>query len=211
MKKTILSCAILGCALLTSCGFGTTAPAASQTSQPSAANQSVLGNILGDIIGTVTGGMMNQNSIQGTWTYTAPCVQFESENLLAKAGGAVIAAKVESNLDSYYQKVGIKPGACKFTFGADNKLTMQIGSKTHTGTYKLDANTKTITMTGQFGNNLTAYVSQNGNMLGLTFDASKLLTLLTAYTANSASTQLSTIGSIAQNYSGMKLGFKFAK
>ena len=208
MKKSILSCALLSCALLSSCGFGTTAPA---VSQPTTTSSDVLGSILGDIIGTVTGGMMNQNSIQGTWSYTAPCVQFESENLLAKAGGAVIASKVESNLDSYYQKVGIKPGACKFVFGADNKLSMVIGGKTHTGTYKFDANSKTITMTGQFGNNLTAYVSQNGNLLGLTFDASKLLTLLTAYTANSASTQLSTIGSIAQNYTGMKVGFKFAK
>lgn len=211
MKKTFISCAILGCALLSSCGFGTTAPMGSQASQPTAANPDVLGNILGDIIGTVTGGMLSQTSIQGTWTYTAPCVQFESENLLAKAGGAVIASKVESNLNNYYQKVGIKPGACKFVFGADNKLNMVIGSKTYAGTYTFDQKSKTITMTGQFGNNLTAYVSQNGSLLGLTFDASKLLTLLTAYTANSASTQLSTIGTIAQNYSGMKVGFKFAK
>jgi hypothetical protein len=45
--------------------------------------------------------------------------------------------------------------------------------------------------------------------MGLTFDASKLLTLISS--ASTVSSSLSSISSIASNYSGMKLGFEFSK
>lgn len=225
MRKVFLSiAAIIGCGLLTSCGMGTTGTTTNtpqQTNQPTggeilgAVANKVLGNagqgsVLGEIISTFGGGILtSQSSLIGTWNYSQPCVQFESESLLAKAGGSIISQKVEAKLNEYYQKVGIKQGACKFVFAKDNTLQYTIGSKTLKGKYSFDSTKKIVTITTQSGANVSAYVSITGNNMGLTFDASKLLTLLNS--AASATSQLSGLSSVASNYTGMKLGFEFTR
>ena len=227
MKKVTYSIAVaLCCGLLTSCGFGTTGTATTDNSSASVGAGDILGailtnstggstaastgNVLSDIISVFAGDILtNKNTLVGTWKYQKPCVQFESESLLAKAGGTLVSNKVEATLEAYYQKIGIKPGACKFVFGSDNSLQYTIGSKTYTGSYSFDSNKKTVTITTALGNQVTAYVSISGTAMGLTFDASKLLTLLNS--ASAVSSSLSSISSIASNYSGMKLGFEFSK
>ena len=229
MKKATYSIAVaLCCGLLTSCGFGTTGTATTDNASTSTgagagdilgailANStgttttSNSGNVLGDIISVFAGDILtNKNTLVGTWNYQKPCVQFESESLLAKAGGTLMANKAEATLETYYQKIGIKPGACKFVFGKDNSLQYTIGSKTYNGSYSFDSNKKTVTITTALGNKVTAYVSISGTAMGLTFDASKLLTLLNS--ASAVSSSLSSISAIAGNYSGMKLGFEFSK
>ena len=229
MKKVTYSIAVaICCGLLTSCGFGTTGTATTNNSQSSVGAGDILGailtnsaggntttaantgNVLSDIISVFAGDILtNKNTLVGTWNYQKPCVQFESENLLAKAGGTVVSNKVESTLDAYYKKVGIKPGSCKFVFGSDNSLTYTIGSKTMKGSYSFDSSKKTVTITTALGTQVTAYVSISGTAMGLTFDASKLLILISS--ASAASSSLSSIAAIAGNYSGMKLGFEFSK
>lgn len=225
MKKIILSVAtIVCCGMLTSCGMGMNGAA---DNSGNAGNGSILGailtggqagnagaantgSVLGNIISIFAGDVLtNQNTLVGTWSYTQPCVQFESESLLAKAGGAVIAEKAEATLATYYQKIGITPGSCKFTFNSNKTLQYTIGSRTAQGTYEFDSKKKTVTITTQLGQKITAYVSITGRSMGLTFDASKLLTLVSS--ASAASSSLSSIGAIAGNYSGMKLGFEFIK
>ena len=46
----------------------------------------------------------------GTWRYTGSAIEFESENLLKKAGGTVAASAAEQKLDEQLAKVGIKCG-----------------------------------------------------------------------------------------------------
>ena len=144
MKKTFISlAAALSCAVLTSCGGLGTMGAANGSSLgsdllTSLATSALTGNtganatgsLLGNIISTFASGIStNQNTIIGTWSYTQPCVQFESESLLAKAGGTLVANKVETTLATYYQKVGIKPGAFQMAFGQDGTLQYAIGSR----------------------------------------------------------------------------------
>ena len=232
MKKIILSIAtVFATSMLTSCGglgtLGTgTDTASTTTSAASGSNASLLGSILsgatgtsatstgtsllGNIISTFASGITtNQSSLVGTWTYNKPCVQFESSNLLAQAGGSVMASSVESKLETYYQKVGIKQGACKFVFASDGTLTYTIGSTARTGSYTFDSTNKTVTIKTQAGQSIKAYVSISGSSMGLTFDASKLLTLISS--ASSVSSSLSSISSIASSFTGMKLGFEFSK
>ena len=228
MKKVTYSIAVALCSgLLTGCGLGTTGTATTNNSASSASAGDILGailtnsaggsttaantgNVLSDIISVFAGDILtNKNTLVGTWNYQKPCVQFESESLLAKAGGTLVSNKVESTLEAYYQKVGIKPGACKFVFGSDNTLKYTIGSKTMQGTYSFDSSKKTVTITTALGNKVTAYVSISGTAMGLTFDASKLLTLISS--ASTVSSSLSSISAVASNYSGMKLGFEFSK
>ena len=65
----------------------------------------------------------------GTWSYTGSAIEFESDNLLQKAGGAVAATAAEKKLDEQLAKVGIKAGQMSFTFNADSTFSAKVGQK----------------------------------------------------------------------------------
>lgn len=216
MKKTVLAIlAVLSMGLLTGCGMGTVGTAQSTANTSAAGNGSVLGgasvsDILSGVISTFGGGIStNKATIVGTWNYYGPCVQFESESLLSKAGGTVMSNKIEQKLGEYYQKAGIKQGACTFVFGSDNSFKYTIAGKTYQGTYTYNSADKTVNIKNALGHQVTAYISVAGNQMGLTADATKLLTLMSQ--ASAVSSKLSGISAVAGSFSGMKLGFKFSK
>ena len=45
-------------------------------------------------------------SMEGTWTYAGSAIEFESDNLLQKAGGAVAANAAENKLNEQFARVG---------------------------------------------------------------------------------------------------------
>ena len=107
MKKIIFSIAtVLSCGLLASCGTAGNTGNTTQNNGTAELLGAVAGNIIagqtgidgntvanaGNIISTFGSGVsINQSSLIGTWTYEKPCIQFESESLLAKAGGTLLA------------------------------------------------------------------------------------------------------------------------
>ncbi len=188
-----------------------------QQGQTSQTNQQAplgnLGGIIGNILASVTGSITTtQANLIGTWTYTEPCVQFESDNLLKKAGGAAAATKVESQLVSIYSMVGITPGKLVFNFTNDGNVTYQIGSRTFNGTYTFDSKNKMVNIKTASGMTVNAYVTISGRNMSLCFDSSKVLSLFSAAggLANISAT-LGTLAGIAQNFNGMKTGFKFQR
>lgn len=80
----------------------------------------------------------------GTWTYSGSAVEFESDNLLMKAGGAAAATMAENKLNEQLTKVGIKEGQMSFTFNADSTFTSTVGKKKLSGTYSYNASTKQV-------------------------------------------------------------------
>jgi hypothetical protein len=208
--------------LFTSCfGAGTTGTTTSTTSTStgSTIGSDVLSagtSILGDLIGGLLSKTITEKTFVGTWAYQTPEVRFESENLLAKAGGSVMASSIEQKLDSYLSKVGITKGVTTFTFKDDKSYTIQTkGRVISSGTYTYDRNSQTLKMQGTFGLlNQECFVGMDGTNLCLLYEADKLLTVL-----NSAASILgqanSTLGSVASvfgnNYNGMKVGFSLSK
>ncbi len=167
-------------------------------------------NMIGNLIASVTGNLTTtQENLIGTWSYSSPCVQFESENALSNAGGAAIASNVESKLEGIYKKIGVKEGSLVFSFDKDGNCTYGIGKKTHTATYTFDKEEKTISIHTKMGREIKIYTTISGSNLALTFDASKLLTLFQTISANVSS--LATVSAIAGQYTGMKVGFKLTK
>ena len=67
----------------------------------------ILGSVLGQFYDTTT-----KTALVGNWTYDEPAIQFESENLLKKAGGAVASQGVADKLSPYFEMIGFKPGDC---------------------------------------------------------------------------------------------------
>ncbi len=233
-RKTISFASILlGCTVICSCGgsmpTNSTASGQPQTSAEGGGPGAILGSLLGGATGNTTENTMNtgslisgiigqltssisQTSIVGTWTYIEPTVQFESENLLAQAGGIVAGQAVVKKLQPYYEKAGIKAGAVSFTFNEDNSCSFIIKGKEYSGTYEYDNKTNILSIKGNLGFNLaTAYATISANNLALTFDSSKLMSVAQTLGAASTNTTISALSGIASSYNGMKTGFLFKK
>ena len=161
------------------------------------------------VVNAVTG---NQTiDMTGTWTYSGSAIEFESDNLLQKAGGAAAAAVAEKKLDEQLAKVGIKDGQVSFTFNADSNFTSTVGKRTMTGTYSYDATDKVVHLRYFKLLNMNAKVNCTSTNMDLLFNSDKLLKLIAFISSKSSSTTLKTISSLADSYDGMMLGFALKK
>lgn len=229
MKKLSVSLALLlGVVLLSSCGTtggsvaqgvgqvlmngelnGSSSSSSSSSGSASSTN-SVLGSLLGGLLSSSS--TLSQSDLVGTWSYSGSNCVFESENLLAKAGGAIAANKIESELNTQLAKVGIKEGACSFTFNKDNTYTATIGGRTLQGSYTLDTKNKKIKMTYLAGlASMTPRITKQGNKVNLLIESSKLFTLMKGASVLAKGTSLSGISSILNNYEGMYIGLQLKK
>ena len=168
---------------------------------------SIINGILNNVIGS---GTFKQADLCHTWKYSKPGCAFTSENLLAKAGGEIAASKVENKLEGYYKKFGFSSSNTYFTFNTDGTFSAKIDGKAWNGTYTFDEKTHAIQLKGLLLS-ASGYVTKTTNGISLLFDQKKLLNLIKALSAFKGSSTLSAVGSIANNYDGMRVGFEMTK
>ena len=145
-----------------------------------------------------------------TWKYSKPGCAFTSENLLAKAGGEIAANKVEEKLSTYYNKFGFNSSNTQFTFTTDGNFSAQIDGKPWQGTYTFDEKTHAIHLKGLLLS-ASGYATKTTNGISLLFDQKKLLNLIKMLSAFKGSSTLSAVGTIANSYDGMRVGFEMTK
>ena len=168
---------------------------------------SIINGILNNVIGS---GTFKQADLCHTWKYSKPGCAFTSENLLAKAGGEIAASKVENKLEGYYKKFGFSSSNTYFTFNTDGTFSAKIDGKAWNGTYTFDEKTHDIQLKGLLLS-ASGYATKTTNGISLLFDQKKLLNLIKALSAFKGSSTLSAVGSIANNYDGMQVGFEMTK
>ena len=172
--------------------------------------ESLLGNLLGNLLGSGT--TLTEKSLLGTWNYTSSDCVFESENLLAQAGGAVASKKLEEQLNTHLAKIGVKQGACSFTFNEDKTYTAIIGGRTITGNYTLDVKNKTLKMTYLAGlGSMTPKVVVKNGKLSLLFESDKLLGIVKKVAAIGNSTTLKAMSALVSNNERMYIGNQHEK
>ena len=208
-----------------SCGFGTTQGTTTGNNNNAAleAGVGVLGALLtgsnttdatSSLLTGVIGSLLDNaqsGSIIGTWVYQEPAIQFESENLLAQAGGSLASSTMVNKLNPYFKAIGITKGKFSLTFNSDNTCSYTINGNTYNGTYVFDKSKKTVTISGTLFTFPTAYVSVSVNSMALTFDSTKLLTLTQGIGNAIPSATINTISSLSSSFKGMKTGFMFKK
>ena len=168
---------------------------------------SIINGILNNVIGS---GTFKQADLCHTWKYSKPGCAFTSENLLAKVGGEIAASKVENKLEGYYKKFGFSSSNTYFTFNTDGTFSAKIDGKAWNGTYTFDEKTHAIQLKGLLLS-ASGYATKTTNGISLLFDQKKLLNLIKALSAFKGSSTLSAVGSIANNYDGMQVGFEMTK
>lgn len=184
----------------------------SSSSSSSSSASSTAGGILSGILNNVIGsGTFKQADLcASTWKYSKPGCAFTSENLLAKAGGEVVANKIESQLESYYKKAGFSSSNTYFKFNEDGTFSSKIDGKSWSGTYTFDESTHAITMKGLLLS-ISGFATRQTNGVSILFESKKLLTLVQTLSALSGNSALSAIGSISKSYDGVRVGFEMTK
>ncbi|MBR6276995.1 MAG: DUF4923 family protein [Prevotella sp.] len=209
--KTILLAAVT--MLVASCGMPN---ATGTTGSP--------GNVLGDVLsGVLQGGTIgnvitsvigaqkvSQQDLYGSWSYTGPGCAFTSEQLLAKAGGEVVAGQIKTKMLPYYQQMGISNQNTTITFSQDGTYSASFRGVPMNGKWTYDAATSKVTLSGLLLN-INCYAKRNVNGIGLLFEGKKLLSVLQTMAAMSGNQNIQAIGDISKSYDGVRLGFDFGK
>jgi hypothetical protein len=147
----------------------------------------------------------------GTWSYTGSAIEFESENLLKKAGGTVAASAAEQKLDEQLAKLGIKEGQLSFTFNTDSTFVSTLGKRKLNGTYSYNPTTGMLQLKYMKLIPMNAKVNYTTQQMDLLFEADKLLKLITFLSSKSSSATLKAISSLADSYDGMMLGYELKR
>ncbi len=218
MKKISTILVTVACVVLSSCGMGTTGTTSSSNSSTGADTGSAVANVLsavasgnglGNMLQSVLGlDNITKANIVGTWTYSQPGCAFTSQELLAQAGGEVVASTVKSKLAPTFTKVGINSSSTSITFNQDGTFSANIAGKPWSGTYTFDEANYKVNLQGLLLN-INCYVKKNSDGIALLFEASKLLTIVQTMAAKGNNTTVKAIGSIAGSYDGLRVGFDF--
>ncbi len=176
-----------------------------------------------DVVNTVVNTYVpgaNSVSLPGSWSYTGAAVSLTSDNTLTNIAGSAVTSGVESKVDEYLQKIGIKSGSFSFTFNEDKTFTCKVFGINLSGTWQLKDDASKVQL--QYGK-LMKYLSMTGTLSRTTegcemlFDADKFLTFIktalsyAGKSSSSTSSSTSGLSSLASSYKGMKLGYKLAK
>lgn len=179
----------------------------SNSSSSDNTTSSLLTSVFNNLIGK---SKVSTTSLIGTWVYSQPAVAFESENLLSKAGGKVVANTIQKKLGNALTKYGFK-STSTFTFAKDSVFTVKTNNRTVKGKYSVSGSTVTFYSSLNV-KIVTANVAMSGSNLQLTFSANKLLTFAKYASAlSTTSTALQVVSKLANNYTGMQLGVQLKK
>ncbi len=220
MKKLTIAMAASLCLVMSGCGSLGTMGTTGTTGTAGTSAGSVLGSVLGAlgsagtvnslanlVIGSVK---LSESDLYGTWKYQEPACAFTSENLLAKAGGAVAAAQVNEKLLPAYNQVGIKSSNTYFTFNKDHSFEAKLNGIPLSGTWTYDQSTSAVKMKTMLMS-MTGYVTRTTSGLSYTFESKKLLTVLQTLSSLSGNSTVKAVGDLSKNYEGVRVGFDMKK
>lgn len=179
----------------------------------SATGNSTAGDVLGGLASKLLGtDKLNADNLQGTWTYSEPCVAFESESLLTSVGSSLASKKVETTLAKQMTRLGFTAGKMTLTLNADSTGTVNLNGKDVKVTWSV-SETDLILTFPLTKKSVHMNAKLSGNSLQLAMSTDKLLTLATAITekASTVNSTLGTVNSLMKNIKGMYVGLKFTK
>ena len=186
---------------------------AAGTAIDKATGSSTAGNVAADIIGNLLGtSKVSDKSLVGTWTYSQPCVAFESENVLTSLGSSVVSSKVESTMKNGLTKVGFTSGKVVMTLKEDKTGVIKYNGKAVDVNWAVNGTNLKLTFP-LLNQGVTMNAKLSGSELQLAMKSDKLLALLNAITqtAGKVNSQLGTLNTLTKNVKGMYMGLKFTK
>lgn len=178
-------------------------------------NNGVLYGLQGLVEGLISKSNLTEADLIGNYKYSAPAVAFQSDNLLKKAGGSAAAGVITAKIAPYYEKVGIT--SLTATFNEDKTFLFTIKKVKLSGTFEKDPDSETGDFIFKFNvggkiplGQFKSHVEKVGSKLTITFDASKLITLVNTIASVSGQKTLQGVASMLNSYDGLNCGFELA-
>ncbi|MDE7119478.1 MAG: DUF4923 family protein [Muribaculaceae bacterium] len=154
--------------------------------------------------------------LTGTWKYSQPAVAFQSDNFLQKAGGAAAAGMINEKIAPYYQKVGMDK--LEITFNADATFVFKMPRVSIPGSIESATDNPkgnfifTFKALGKIPiGNMPAQVEKQINSITITFDVSKLITLVDTIAQLTGQSTLQTVSKLLKSYDGLNCGFELTR
>ncbi len=155
--------------------------------------------------------LLINNLIKGEWNYSGPAVDVSGKNLLAGVGKPIAKGKLKGKLKKAFKKVGLDKASPQFTFNNDGTCIMRLMGVNFKGDYHYNPDLNQISFKWH-GVPLNATLKRDGKKkLRLTFEADKLLRLLTLASKFSDSSAIKAIGKLLDNYEDIMVGFELKK
>lgn len=169
-----------------------------------------LGSILGNV---VANDKFSVDDLVGDWSYGSPGVSFQSDNALKKIGGAGAATAVENKLAPYYKTIGLDKTT--LTVDAEHNFSMKLGVAQLKGTIEKAEDGSLVFAFNAFGKislgKVSAHATKAGSTLNLTFDATRLIQILTKVAGVLNNSTLKAVTDLVNSYDGIYIGFKLKK
>jgi autotransporter translocation and assembly factor TamB len=150
-------------------------------------------------------------TLQGDWKYNAPSVGVSGKNLLAGIAKPIAKGKLKKKLKNAYKKIGLDKVRPQFVFNVDGTCSMKLMGASVKGTYNYNPTTEKITFKWH-GVPMNASLKRDGKKkLQLTFDADKLLSLMSLLGRFSDSSTIKALSTLLDNYEDVMVGFELKK
>lgn len=175
-----------------------------------------LGGLLSGVANALGLGSSNLtvDKMVGTWNYTNPAVSFKSDNFLLKAGGAAAAQQIESKLAPYYKTAGLT--SLVLTIAEDSTFTFKARMANLNGTIEKNAETGNFIFNFKAFKkikigSMEAFIVMNGNKMELTFDVTKLMTLVEKAGSLTGNSTIKGLSALLKQYDGLTAGFELQR
>ena len=150
-------------------------------------------------------------TLQGDWKNNAPSVGVSGKNLLAGIAKPIAKGKLKKKLKNAYKKIGLDKARPQFVFNVDGTCSMKLMGASVKGTYNYNPTTEKITFKWH-GVPMNASLKRDGKKkLQLTFDADKLLNLMSLLGRFSDSSTIKALSTLLDNYEDVMVGFELKK
>ncbi len=154
---------------------------------------------------------LTADKLRGAWTYSAPAMKYEGDDMLA-----TIALKgVEGYLPSIFAKAGLTPGVGTLTFTRTRDIHAVAGNNKVSGTYAFNARLSELTITAKYGDkqvSITGTATLDDDMLVILFDAAKAADIVSKMSKEAAeNSTFVMLKSVLDKYPGIKLGCKMKR
>ena len=178
-----------------------------------AAPENPLGALGNFINNTIANNRFSIADMRGDWRYVSPAVSFQSDNVLQGLGGAAAATALESKLEPHYRRMGFN--RTSLTVDEQDNFTLKLGLVALKGKITKTDDDRLEFEFSAFGRvplgKLTANATKAGDTLNLTFDASRLINILTKVSGTLNNNTLSALTDLLNSYDGVFIGFKLRK
>lgn len=187
------------------------------TSSCSSTRHNATGKLHPDDIFTVTDDdIANETRIinlglQGQWKYNGPSVGLSGKDLIAGIAKPVAKSKLKKKLKEAFKKIGLDKARPEFTFNVDGTCAIKMMGTSLKGTYNYNPTTERISINWH-GLPLNANLKRDGKKkMQLTFEADRLLSLLSLMGRFSDSSAIKAVSTLLDNYKDIMVGFELKK